>query len=55
MSTIWKMGMANSVQLGAIQIRTGVGEKRMVRNIFIHWKVKEKQSVDDTKKELARR
>lgn len=36
-------------------MKTDVEEIRMLRNIYIHWKVKEKQSVNDTKKELTRR
>lgn len=56
------MGMANSVQLeplssnkGSYRMRTDVEELRMLRNIYIHWKVKEEQSVNDTKRELTRR
>ena len=33
-------------------MKTDVEEIRMLRNIYIHWKVKEKQSVNDTKRSL---
>lgn len=35
-------------------MRTEVGEKRMLGDIFIYWKVTEKQSVKGTEQQLTR-